>query len=84
MVNLPRKPGASESIPKVVLRALEIVEPPKAEDAEFASQIFPEGQLVQKHDSLTKKILGPWLTSRKSEDRFITPTSRKLLEETYL
>jgi hypothetical protein len=33
---------------------------------------------------LTKTILGPWSPSRKSEDRFITPTSRKLLEETYL
>ncbi|TEB19213.1 hypothetical protein FA13DRAFT_1744657, partial [Coprinellus micaceus] len=59
MVNLPRKPGASESIPKVVLRVLEISN-------------LPEGQLVQKHDSLTKTILGPW------------STSRRLLEETYV
>ncbi|TEB29905.1 hypothetical protein FA13DRAFT_1860914 [Coprinellus micaceus] len=37
MANFPREPGASESIPKVVLRVLEITEPPKAEDAEIAS-----------------------------------------------
>jgi hypothetical protein len=84
MANFPREPGASESIPKVVLRVLEITEPPKAEDAQIASQIFSEGQLLHKYDFLKKKVIRPWSTTWKSEDRFITPTSRKLLEETYL
>jgi hypothetical protein len=84
MAKFAHKRGASDSIPKVVLRVLKIVEPPKAEDAEVASQIFQEGQLVQRYDFRTGKTAGPWWITRGGENRFITPTSKKLLEETYL
>ena len=73
--------GTSDTTPKVVLRVLKIIEPPKPE---VAGQIFEEGQLVQKYDFRTGATVGPWSTTRKAEDRFITPSSRKLLEETYL
>ena len=84
MANLSPKMGTSDTTPKVVLRVLKIIDPPKPEDAEVAGQIFEEGQLVQKYDFRTGATVGPWSTTRKVEDRFITPISRKLLEETYL
>ena len=70
--------------PKVVLRVLKILEPPKPEDAEIANQIFKEGELVHYYNVETGKRMGPWSLTRQAEDRFVTPNSRKILEDTYL
>jgi hypothetical protein len=69
---------------KVVLRVLKILEPPKPEDAEIANQIFKEGELVHYYNLETGTRMGPWSLTRQAEDRFITPSSRKILEDTYL
>jgi hypothetical protein len=69
--------------PKVVIRLLKIIEPPKLEDAKIANEIFREGELVHKYNMLTRRRR-PWSTTRSAEDRFITPSSRKVLEEMYL
>ncbi|TEB28707.1 hypothetical protein FA13DRAFT_1871271 [Coprinellus micaceus] len=69
--------------PKVVIRVLKIIEPPKLEDAKIANEIFREGELVHKYNMLTRRRR-PWSTTRSAEDRFITPSSRKVLEEMYL
>ncbi|TEB29863.1 hypothetical protein FA13DRAFT_1814956 [Coprinellus micaceus] len=84
MANLPCKADSSNTTPKVVLRALRMLEPPTPKDAEFASLIFKEGQLIQKYDVRTGMTTGPRSTTRMVEDRFVLPSSRKLLEETYL
>jgi hypothetical protein len=70
--------------PKLVLRVLKIIEPPEPEDAEIANEIFREGQLVHKYHLVKRKRTGPWTIRRTAEDRFISPSSRKILEETYL
>ncbi|TEB13306.1 hypothetical protein FA13DRAFT_959537 [Coprinellus micaceus] len=84
MANLPRKADSSNTTPKVVLRVLRMLEPPTPKDAEIASLIFKEGQLIQKYDVRTGMTTGPWSTTRMVDDRFVLPSSRKLLEETYL
>ena len=70
--------------PKVVLRVLKILEPPKPEDAEIANQIFKEGELVHYYNLETGTRMGPWSLTREAEDRFVTPSSREILEDTYL
>ena len=84
MANLPRTKNSSTTVPKVVLRVLKIVEPPNLDDADAASQIFVEGQLVQKYDLRTRTTTGTWSMRQRSEDHLITPSSKKLLWETYL
>lgn len=70
--------------PALVLRVLKIVEPPTPEDAEIANELFREGELIYKYDLVERKRTKLWTINRASEDRFITPSSRKILEETYL
>jgi hypothetical protein len=53
MAILPHNKGASDPIPKVVLRVLKVLEPPSSKDAEVANLIFQEGQLIQKYDFST-------------------------------
>ena len=70
--------------PRVVLRFLKFIEPPKPEHAEIANEIFREGELVHKYNVVTRKRLGLWFPPRKLEDQLIRPSSRRVLEELYL
>ena len=73
MANLlrTRHSDASDTISKVVVRVLKIIEPPAPEDAEAASRFFEEGRLVQRYSFRTGTTGEPWSTTRQGEDRLI-------------